>query len=64
MVRTTRIALLTLLLTVSAAPALAAMPRVTGTVTDYVLMPFLGYLSLVAGAWAVSLIARLRGQRT
>jgi len=64
MVRTTRIALATLLLTVSAAPALAAMPRVTETAADYVLMPFLGYLSLIAGAWAVSLVARIRGQRT
>lgn len=58
-----RIAAVTLLLTGSASPALAAVPRLTGDSTDYVLMPLLGYLSLVVGSWGLTLLTRLTGDR-
>lgn len=59
----TRIAAVTLMLTGSASPALAAVPRLTGNAVDYVLMPLLGYLSLVAGSWVLTLLTRLTGNR-
>jgi hypothetical protein len=55
------IACLALILVAGAAPAQAALPRLAGNGLDYVLMPLLGYLTLVIASWLLDLPARLRG---
>ena len=54
---------LTLLLTATATPAAAALPRLVESGLDYLLMPLLGYLSLVVIGWLLELPLRLRGNR-
>jgi len=57
------IASLTLMLVAGAAPAQAALPRLADNGFDYVLMPLLGYLTLVLSSWLLELPVRLRGSR-
>ena len=54
---------LSLMLVAGAVPAQAAFPCLAGNGCDYVLMPLLGYLSLVAISWLLHLPLRLRGNR-
>jgi len=54
---------LALVLVAGAAPAHAALPRLTGNNLDYVLMPLLGYLALVLAGWLLELPGRLRDRR-
>ena len=54
---------LSLLLVAGAVPAQAALPCLTGNGCDYVLMPLLGYMSLVVVSWLLHLPLRLRGTR-
>jgi hypothetical protein len=58
-----RTASLTLMIVAGAAPAQAALPCLAGNGLDYVLMPLLGYLTLVLGSWLLELPVRLRGSR-
>lgn len=44
-----------LLLSLLASPALAA-PRLTQGPADFILMPLMGYLAIVAGAWLFHLL--------
>lgn len=48
----------TVLLAGAASPALAALPRLTDSNADYLLMPLLGYVGLIIGARGGQMIKR------